>query len=53
MFFIVKGVMRIVAFNEKGNKMAYFLLKENQFCSILNSISNNNIPSAEGIGSGP
>lgn len=48
MYFIVKGVLRIVALNEKGNKMAYFFLKENQFCSILNSF-NNNIRAAEGI----
>ncbi|MDR3693906.1 Crp/Fnr family transcriptional regulator [Mucilaginibacter sp.] len=48
MFFICRGVLRIVSQNEKGNKMAYFFLKENQFCSILNSF-NNNIPAAEGI----
>lgn len=48
MYFIVKGVLRIVALNEKGNKMAYFFLKENQFCSVLNSF-NNGIRSAEGI----
>ena len=48
MFFICKGVLRIVAQNDKGNKMTYFFLKENQFCSILNSF-NNNIPSPEGI----
>lgn len=48
MFFICKGVLRIVSQNEKGNKMAYFFLKENQFCSILNSF-NNNVPALEGI----
>ena len=48
MFFVCKGVLRIVALNEKGNKMAYFFLKENQFCSILNSF-HNNIPAIEGI----
>jgi CRP-like cAMP-binding protein len=48
MFFICKGVLRIVSQNEKGNKVAYFFLKENQFCSILNSF-NNNILAAEGI----
>ena len=48
MFFINKGVLRIVSLNEKGNKMAYFFLKENQFCSILNSF-NNNVPAIEGI----
>src|ERR1700759_412077 len=48
MFFVCKGVLRIVSQNEKGNKMAYFFLKENQFCSILNSF-NNNVPAVEGI----
>ena len=48
MFFICRGVLRIVAQNDKGNKMTYFFLKENQFCSILNSF-NNNIPAPEGI----
>src|SRR5579872_1791823 len=48
MFFICKGVLRIVAQNERSNKMAYFFLKENQFCSILNSF-NNNVSAAEGI----
>jgi len=48
MYFICKGVLRIVAQNEKGSKMAYFFLKENQFCSILNSF-NNDTPAAEGI----
>lgn len=48
MFFICSGVLRIVSQNEKGNKVAYFFLKENQFCSILNSF-NNNVPAIEGI----
>jgi CRP/FNR family transcriptional regulator, anaerobic regulatory protein len=48
MFFICSGVLRIVSQNEKGNKVAYFFLKENQFCSILNSF-NNNVPAVEGI----
>lgn len=48
MFFVCKGVLRIVSLNEKGNKMACFFLKENQFCSILNSF-NNNVPAVEGI----
>jgi len=48
MFFICNGVLRIVSQNEKGNKVACFFLKENQFCSILNSF-NNNLPAVEGI----
>lgn len=48
MFFICKGVLRIVSLNEKGNSITHFFLKENQFCSILNSF-NNEIPAIEGI----
>lgn len=48
MFFICKGVLRIVSLNEKGNKVTHFFLKENQFCSILNSF-NNNVVAVEGI----
>ena len=47
-FFICKGVLRIVAVNDKGIPVTYFFLKENQFCTILNSF-NNNIPAAEGV----
>ncbi len=48
LFFICKGVLRIVAINDKGVPVTYFFLKENQFCTILNSF-NNNIPAEEGI----
>lgn len=48
MYFICKGVLRIVSQNEKGNKVTHFFLKENQFCSILNSF-NNNVIAPEGI----
>jgi CRP/FNR family transcriptional regulator, anaerobic regulatory protein len=48
MFFIYKGVLRIVSLNEKGNMVTHFFLKENQFCSILISF-NNSIPANEGI----
>lgn len=40
MFFICKGVLRIKMINEKGNEVIHFFLKENQFCSILNSFTN-------------
>ena len=40
MFFIGKGVLRIVVINEAGNEVTHFFLKENQFCSILNSFNN-------------
>ena len=48
MFFICKGVLRIVSLNEKGNTVTHFFLKENQFCCILNSF-NNNVIAIEGI----
>ena len=48
LFFIFQGVLRIVVHNEKGNEVTHFFLKENQFCSILNSF-NNEIIAEEGI----
>lgn len=39
MFFICKGVLKITSANEKGNDVVYFMLKENQFCTILNSFT--------------
>ena len=34
--------------NEKGNEVTHFFLKENQFCTILNSF-NNAVPAEESI----
>jgi CRP-like cAMP-binding protein len=48
LFFICKGVLKIVTENEKGNRVTHFFLKENQFCTILNSF-NNEVPSKESI----
>jgi CRP-like cAMP-binding protein len=48
MFFICKGILKIVMLNDKGEEMTYFFLKENQFCTILNSFNNQSI-STEGI----
>lgn len=39
-FFICDGVLRIVVHNEKGNEVTHYFLKENQFCTILNSFNN-------------
>lgn len=47
-FFICKGILRIVTVNSKGVPVTYFFLKENRFCTILNSF-NNEVPAAEGI----
>lgn len=48
MYFICNGVLRIMVLNEQGNQVTYFFLKENQFCTILNSF-NNNTPAHESI----
>ena len=40
LFFICKGILRIVVINESGNEVTHFFLKESQFCSILNSFNN-------------
>ena len=48
MFFICKGVLRIVKENEKGNEVTYYFLKENQFCSLLYSF-NNQVPMDDSI----
>ena len=48
MFFITNGILKIITVNEKGNFVVLFFLKENQFCTILNSF-NNNTPSTESI----
>jgi CRP-like cAMP-binding protein len=47
-FFICKGVLRIMVRNEKGNEVTHFFLKENQFCTILNSF-NNQVAAEESI----
>lgn len=47
-FFILDGILRIVVRNEKGNEVTHYFLKENQFCTILNSF-NNLVPAQESI----
>lgn len=39
-FFVCDGVLRIVVQNEKGLEVTHFFLKENTFCTILNSFNN-------------
>lgn len=48
LFFIIDGVLRIVIRNEKGNEVTHYFLKENQFCTILNSF-HNQVPAEECI----
>lgn len=40
LFFVLNGVLRIMVTNEKGNEVTHYFLKENQFCTILNSFNN-------------
>ena len=47
-FFICKGVLRIVSENDKGNEVIHYFLKENQFCTILHSFTNQ-VPTSESI----
>ena len=41
MFFVCKGILRIVVDNESGNEVTHFFIRENKLCSILNSFNNN------------
>jgi CRP/FNR family transcriptional regulator, anaerobic regulatory protein len=40
LFFICNGILRIMVINDKGNEVTHFFLRENQFCTILNSFNN-------------
>jgi len=40
LFFICNGIIRIKVINEDGNEVTHYFLKENQFCTILNSFNN-------------
>lgn len=48
MFFICNGILKIFVINDKGEEVSYFFLKEDQFCTILDSYENNTV-SHEGI----
>jgi CRP-like cAMP-binding protein len=40
LFFICRGILRIRKTNEEGSATIHFFLKENQFCTILDSFNN-------------
>ena len=40
LFFVCNGVLRIVIVNNKGVELTHFFVKEDQFCTILNSFTN-------------
>lgn len=48
LFFVCKGILKIVSFNEKGNPVIHFFMKEQRFCTILKSL-NDSIPANESI----
>lgn len=48
LFFICEGILKIVKLNAKGNNVTQFFLKENQFCTILNSFRTG-VPAEESI----
>lgn len=37
LFFVCKGILKIVSFSDKGNPVIQFFLKEHRFCTILKS----------------
>jgi CRP-like cAMP-binding protein len=47
-FFISKGILKITSWNDKDVPVIKFFLKENQFCTILNSFINE-VPAEESI----
>jgi CRP-like cAMP-binding protein len=42
-FFICRGVLRIMVHNENGTEVTHFFLKDNQFCTILYSFNNQTV----------
>ncbi len=42
-FFIVSGIVRMVAVNDKGVEVTHFFVGENQFCTILASFNDETI----------
>lgn len=48
MFFVCNGILKIVSTNEKGSPVTLFFIRENHFCTVLNSFLNN-VVSTESI----
>jgi len=48
LFFVTRGVLKIVSVNDKGNDVIQFFIKENKFCTILYSF-NDEVISHESI----
>ncbi|MES2275143.1 MAG: Crp/Fnr family transcriptional regulator [Bacteroidota bacterium] len=45
-YFICRGILRIMVNTEDGRQVTHYFLKENQFCTILNSF-NEQVPTGE------
>lgn len=48
LFFVVSGVLRIVAINDKGLDITHYFISDRQFCTILKSF-NDETTAADGI----
>lgn len=53
LFFVADGILKIVSTNEKGNEVIQFFIKENKFCTILYSFTNEVISAEEIIAATP
>lgn len=42
-YFIIDGILRIVAINASGVDITYYFIKEGQFCTILDSFNNGSV----------
>ena len=40
LFFVCKGILRILVQNENGHEVTHYFISENRFCTILNSFIN-------------
>jgi CRP-like cAMP-binding protein len=43
LYFVVNGILRICAINDKGLDITHYFIKEHQFCTMLDSFNNGNI----------
>lgn len=48
LFFVIEGVIRIVSVNDKAIELTHFFCRENQFCTILQSFTDET-PATAGI----
>ena len=45
LYFVVEGILRIVAVNDKGLDITHYFIKEGQFCTMLESFNTGRIAS--------